>query len=398
VEQAVTDLEQVTRDTLSEPDYTVDRSLLQLRRRLIPRKELKSREEFEDALAQRLGKVGYGYMLYINDEPVAATRFSGAIEELLEQMKTSYITADTVECGFDESVEIRQEYVDASYLMNLGYIAERLNDTRAREETYTVASGDAWSLIAERSGMTSKELLALNPGYDIDHIHVGDVLTTTAAVPYLTVRNVERQSYVEDIPYQVEYQDDPTLFEGDYQVISPGQYGKADTTANVTYVNGEERSRQVVATVTLTQPVAEQQLRGTKVRPTWYPTGTFRWPCSGRLTSGFGYRHTGIPGASTYHKGIDIANSYGTAVCASDGGTVSYAGWMSGYGYLIIIDHGNGYETYYGHNSSLVVSVGDHVYQGQVVARMGSTGNSSGNHCHFGIMKDGAFVNPLNYL
>lgn len=117
-----------------------------------------------------------------------------------------------------------------------------------------------------------------------------------------------------------------------------------------------------------------------------------------RISSRFGYRNTGIAGASTYHKGIDIGNSYGTPILAADGGTVTYAGWMSGYGYLIIIDHGNGYETYYGHNSSLVASVGEKVYKGQQVARMGSTGISSGNHCHFGVKKNGTFVNPLNYL
>ena len=78
--------------------------------------------------------------------------------------------------------------------------------------------------------------------------------------------------------------------------------------------------------------------------------------------------------------------------------TVVRAGWAGGLGYLVVVDHGNGYMTYYGHNSSIVVSVGDHVYQGQQVARMGSTGISSGNHCHFGILKNNTFVNPLNYL
>ena len=135
-------------------------------------------------------------------------------------------------------------------------------------------------------------------------------------------------------------------------------YGKADMTANVTYINGEETEREVVASVTLSQPVTEQQLRGTKERPTWYPTGSFGWPCNGSITSRFGYRNLNLRGASNYHRGIDIANRYGTSIYASDGGTVTYSGWMSGYGYLIIIDHGNGYQTYYGHNSSLVASKG----------------------------------------
>ena len=77
---------------------------------------------------------------------------------------------------------------------------------------------------------------------------------------------------------------------------------------------------------------------------------------------------------------------------------MTYAGWMSGYGYLVQINHGNGFVTYYGHNSSLLVSVGQHVYKGQQIARMGSTGNSTGNHCHFEVRYNGVAKNPLNYL
>ena len=105
-------------------------------------------------------------------------------------------------------------------------------------------------------------------------------------------------------------------------------------------------------TMTL-EPVTEVQARGTLERPSWAPTGTFRWPTSGNITSKYGYRN--IFGGSSFHSGIDIANSYGTDIVAADGGEVVYAGWMSGYGYLVQIDHQNGYITYYGHNSSLLV-------------------------------------------
>ena len=209
---------------------------------------------------------------------------------------------------------------------------------------------------------------------------------------------VQREHYVEDVMYDIEYTDTADLYQGDYEVISEGQYGAADVVANVTYVNGEETARTVLSSVTLKEPVTEQQLRGTKERPTWLPTGTFRWPTSGRITSTFGGRASPGGIGSTNHKGIDIANSYGTAIYAADGGTVVYAGWMSGYGYLVQINHGNGYVTYYGHNSSLLVSVGQKVYKGQQIARMGSTGNSTGNHCHFEIRYNGVAKNPLNYL
>ena len=398
VNAVVDDLENITRETLGDEDYTVDMDKLDTQVGVVRRQSVESREEFTDNLSDELGMVEYAYALYIDGEPVAATTFPGALDELLDQLKKGYITANTVDSYFVENVEIKQEYVDASLVMNLGNIAEILNATKAGEVTYTVQAGDSYYYIAELYGMSVDDLLDMNPGYDPKLLRVGDVLTISNAVPYLTIVNVERQNYVQDIPYEVEYQDDNTMYQGDYKVLSAGEFGKADVTANVTYINGEETARQIVASVTLSDPVTETQARGTIPRPTWFPTGSFRWPCNGTITSYFGRRNTGIKGASTYHEAIDIANSYGTPIYASDGGTVTYSGWRGGYGYLVIIDHGNGYQTYYGHNSSLVVSVGEHVYKGQQIARMGSTGVSSGNHCHFGILINGTFVNPLNYL
>ena len=394
-QQVVEELEDITRKTTGNGGYAVDEALLSTETGVFPRRELLSRDEFEETLGDALGQVEYAYVLYVDGEKVVATTRSGALEDLLEQLKLGYQTADTVNAYFVEDVEIRQEYVESSYVMNLGYIAEILNETKQGEVTYTVESGDSYYSIAEDYEMSLEDLMKLNEGYDPDLLRVGDVLTISNAVPYLTVVNVERQRYVQDTPYQVEYTDDASMYQGEYKVTSAGVYGKADVTANVTYINGAETEREVVASVTLSQPVTEQQLRGTKERPTWYPTGSFSWPCTGILTSRFGYRS--LLG-STYHSGIDIGNSYGTSIYASDGGTVTYSGWMSGYGYLIIIDHGNGYQTYYGHNSSLVASLGQKVHKGQLIARMGSTGRSTGNHCHFGVKFNGTFVNPLNYL
>ena len=282
--------------------------------------------------------------------------------------------------------------------MNLGYLAETLYSTKTAEVTYEVKKGDTWSQIANNNGLTSAELLALNPGYNIDKLQIGEVLTLSASVPYLTMTVVQRERYIDEVNFDIEYTDTNTLYKGDYKVTSPGVYGAADVVANVTYVNGEETERTVLSSVTLKEPVTEQRLQGTKERPTWLPTGTFRWPVTGRITSRFGSRSSPGGIGSTNHKGIDIAAPRGTPVYAADGGTVTYAGWMSGYGYLVRINHGNGYETYYGHNSSLTVSVGQHVYKGQQIARVGSTGNSTGNHCHFEVRYNGVAKNPLNYL
>mgnify|MGYP000999696572 CR=1 FL=1 len=398
VRQAAADIEDVTCQTLGYDSYTVDTSLLTRKTRIVPRSTVQTKQEFEAKLSRQLGEVAYGYVLYVDDEPVAATEYEGAMEELLEQLKTGYITDQTVECYFVEDVDIRQEYVSADLMMNLGYIAEKLNATKEGAVTYTVQSGDTFFDIALEHEMSVERLLSLNPGYQSDLIHAGDTLTISNAVPYLTVVDVERQSYLQDVAYSVEYQDDPSIYEGDYEVLEPGVYGKEDVTANVTYINGEEQERTVISSVTLSDPVAETRARGTKVRPTWYPTGSFRWPCSGRITSRFGYRNTGIRGATRNHKGIDIACARGTPIYAADGGRVIFSGYKGAMGYVVIIDHNNGYVTYYEHNGSLLVSAGQTVYKGQQIAKAGRSGVASGVHCHFGIQRNGSYVNPLNYL
>lgn len=394
---ACSDLETVMEGTLGA-NYTINSQLLQYSDGLLPRKSVVEADILEENLSDEIGLVTYGYALYVNGEMIGATPYQGALEELLQQLKNGVSDENTISCDFAEDVSVKAEYVPTDKIMNLGYLAELLYSTKSAEVTYTVGKGDTWSEIAEKNGMTSTDLLALNPGYDINKIAVGEVLTVSTAVPYLTLTVMERERYVEDIPYDVVYTDTTNLYQGDYKVLSAGVYGSADVVANVTYVNGQETQRDVLSSVTLVNPITEQQARGTKERPTWIATGTFRWPCSGHVTSGFGYRHLSYSYASTYHEGIDIANKRGTSIYAADGGTVTYAGWMSGYGYLVIINHGNGYETYYGHNSSLLVHVGQHVYKGQQVSRMGSTGNSTGNHCHFGVYYHGVAKNPMNYL
>ena len=395
--KAAAKLESVTTETLGK-SYEIAKDAIHYSTAFVRRSDVTDTTTFEQDLAEELGQVTYGYSLYIDDELVGSTQYAGALDELLEQIKQMYVSADTLTVDFVENVRIAEGYVPTESVMNLGTIAELLNSTKAGEVTYTVVKGDTWGQIANNNGMTAAELEALNPGYDINRIHIGDALTLSNAVPYLTVKVTERQNYIEDINYDVNYVNDSSMYQGDERVISKGTYGSADIVADVTYVNGEEQECTVISSVTLTDPVAETRARGTKVRPTWYPTGSFRWPCSGRITSYFGYRNTGIRGATSNHKGIDIACSYGTPIYAADGGRVTYAGYKGAMGYVVIIDHNNGYVTYYEHNSSLLVSAGQTVYKGQQVAKAGRSGVASGVHCHFGIQRNGSYVNPLNYL
>lgn len=127
-------------------------------------------------------------------------------------------------------------------------------------------------------------------------------------------------------------------------------------------------------------------------------SGAFVWPVNGVITSPYGYRVHPIFGSTIYHSGMDIGVDEGTPVHAADAGVVVEADWISGYGYAVIIDHGNGLSTLYAHNSELAVSAGQAVSQGQVIAYAGSTGNSTGPHVHFEVRSNGDPVDPMGYL
>ncbi|WP_314626165.1 peptidoglycan DD-metalloendopeptidase family protein [uncultured Selenomonas sp.] len=145
----------------------------------------------------------------------------------------------------------------------------------------------------------------------------------------------------------------------------------------------------------------EQMIRNSRYQPASPALsggGALNWPLGGPITSPFGWRVHPITGASRFHSGIDIGGDYGETIHAAGAGIVSYAGWISGYGYAVIIDHGGGISTLYGHNQALLVSEGQSVSQGQAIAECGSTGNSTGPHCHFEVRVDGEPVNPMGYL
>ena len=169
--------------------------------------------------------------------------------------------------------------------------------------------------------------------------------------------------------------------------------GITQYSAEVIIVDGVEVSRTVLNKTVKSEPVTQYELLGTKPIA---PTGKFIFPVAGRyvLTSPFGDWR-----GDHYHEGVDLAGAYNTPLVAIDAGVVTVAGWTSGgYGYNVEIDHGNGVVSRYSHCNGVDVKVGQLVYQGQRVAGIGSTGNSTGPHVHFTMKIDGVMVNPMKYL
>jgi murein DD-endopeptidase MepM/ murein hydrolase activator NlpD len=174
----------------------------------------------------------------------------------------------------------------------------------------------------------------------------------------------------------------------DRQVVLNSAVNERDT-AERAYQELLETSRQI-----------EQMIRNHQSgnRESVGSSGAMMWPIQGPITSPYGWRTHPIFGTARYHSGLDIGADYGDPVRAADGGVVIYADWYGGYGKAVIIDHGGGITTLYGHNSELLVSEGQNVRKGQVIARAGSTGYSTGPHVHFEVRQDGSPVDPMGYL
>lgn len=161
----------------------------------------------------------------------------------------------------------------------------------------------------------------------------------------------------------------------------------------------KERQAARAAAAAQAAAAAAQSSGGQGSSDNWVQgTGQLGWPVSGEITSPYGYRVHPIWGTTIYHSGIDIGVDEGTPVHAADGGVVVWSGWMGGYGYAVVIDHGNGLSTLYGHNSELAVDEGQSVAKGQVISYAGSTGNSTGPHVHFEVRVNGDPVDPMGYL
>ena len=379
-------------------DYAFDNASLKTTPVVAATADLISEETLVNEICSANDAVDYAYVLKINGQTVGSAGSEDAIEFALKEKLDSFTNENTISAEFSENIFIGKEIISSNGQRSFAPVDEAVNATSQEEVVYTVQAGDTWSQIASRYEMSSSELSALNPDFNIDKIWEGQELTVSAAVPLLSVKTVERVQYEAPVAYETEYVDDSTMYQGESRVITKGVDGLANVDAHISYTDGVETARDVISSETITAPVTQVVAKGTKERPKTMASGSFSWPTSGRLTSTFGGRKSPGGIGSTNHKGIDIAGSRGQAIKAADGGTVTYAGWMSGYGYLVIINHGNGYQTYYGHNSKLLVSPGTKVYKGQQIAKMGSTGNSTGNHCHFEIRLYGTAVNPLKYL
>lgn len=300
------------------------------------------------------------------------------------------------EIGFSEEVEVVEAYILEEELNTLDEAINLLTEEQEVQQIYEVQAGDTLSEISISVGIPMETIVEMN-GHILDNVNstlnIGDELIITVPEPELSVVWTSREHYEEIYEAEIIYIPNDEWYTTQMVTLQEPSAGYREVVADITYENEDEINRNIIKEEVIMEAVPKIVERGTIVPPTYVK------PISGgRLSSRFGRRTAPTAGASTYHKGVDWATPVGTPVYASSGGTVAKAGWGSGYGYVVYINHPDGRQTRYAHLSKVQVSVGQTVSQGDKIALSGNTGVSSGPHVHFEILIGGKQVNPLDYL
>ena len=301
-----------------------------------------------------------------------------------------------ISLAFVETIEIAEGYVPASELTDLSVAIENVTKEHETAYEYTIVAGDTLSGISLKLNIPIEDLIALNPDklQSVNStLHINDTLIITVPEPELSIEHVERNYVDEDYDAEIIIIPRDDWYTTETNVIQQPSAGHHRAIVDQHFINDEESMREVLIEEIDIEAVPKIMERGTKIPPTY-----IKPIYGGRISSYFGYRNAPTAGATTYHRGVDWAVASGTSVMASCGGTVSQAGWSGSYGYMVLITHPGGTQTRYAHLSKILVSVGQTVSQGEVIARSGNTGRSTGPHLHFEIIIGGNPVNPLNYI
>lgn len=343
--------------------------------------------------------MGKTYGLYFDGTLVATSRDESDFIRLKENLVEYYLTgAEGEKWEILNDFEVVRDSFDRKYLCDYTDIWNKF--TKPVESIkHTVVLEDEWETLSDDYGVSVAVLKIMNP--DIDRLTVGDVIEVGKPEYQLSVKTTRTITYSEKIPYSTVYISNSSMYEGNTSIKTYGSAGSYSITAELTVVDGEETSRNIISKIKTSSPVDREVYVGTK---TISPSGKFIWPL-GRgyqfKSSSFGWRT--LRGKPNYHRGVDLAAQYGTTIYAADAGTVIFYGWDTyGLGNCVKIDHGNGIVSVYGHCSRLNSNVylGKKVYQGEPIAYVGSTGNSTGNHLHFGLFykSSGTFFDPWPYI
>ncbi len=366
---------------------------------LVEREKVLSSAEIEKVLVSAVSEISDLYVLTVDGEVVGASYNEETLRAALNMFSEQKTNGTVLKTSYNRDVKIEKTVAETSLIRSTEEVKETLSGAIQSEQYYTIVRGDSWEKVAHEHGLSVAQLKEMNPETPMRR---GKQLLVSEAIPFLSVEQIVQTSGIQSVDYKTVEEKNASLYVGTQKVTREGVRGNARVTVNTTYRDGQAVSSEQVSYELLKEPVDRVVQVGTKPLPKaskmsgtgdGVATGSFIRPVSGAIVySDYGYRKSG------FHSGVDLATSAGTPIHAADGGTVTFSGYKGAFGKLIIINHGNGLATYYAHNASNNVRVGQKVSRGQKIGTVGSTGNSTGPHCHFEVRKNGKSVNPWRYI
>lgn len=338
------------------------------------------------------------YGIYIDGKFVGAVKDKKPVQDALDEKLLNYSVDGIVkDISYKNKIEYSQGIYLAESVMDEKQTIDMLTSSTNKTAVYFVQSDDSAVTICQKYNMTLEEFERLNPSIE-DKLNVGQMVSVIKTESYLPIQYVREIEYPSMLDYETVQYETSTLNVGTTAVLVKGKKGEKNTTIEVTYVDGIEHSRKTISSEIIREPVVEQIGIGTySARPAssstmLYGSGQFGWPIDGGYIS-----DTFI--SDRNHQGLDIAAPAGTDIYASGDGVVVSAGWNSGgYGYFVMIDHLNGYQTVYAHMSAVYASEGQTVARGQLIGAVGNTGRSTGDHCHLEVRYMGVCYDPAQFI
>ncbi|MBR7147545.1 MAG: M23 family metallopeptidase, partial [Firmicutes bacterium] len=356
----------------------------------------------EELAAQFTEKKAYtceAYSIVVDGAPVLAMATQEDAEAILNKVLEHYSTGNSkiLSVEYKEDVDIiasdaKDVQMAKDIESGVNYILTGTEDPR----TYIVQSGDTLWDIARANGMSSAELIAANPGFNPNRLKIGQELSLVAMKPFMTVTITEEVTQTEAIPYTTKYTNTDTMYKGQTEIITAGKNGSKEVVSKVISENGVIVSEEVLSETVIAEPVTATAYKGTKALV--YTAQGRSVSLSNPMTKIQVSDHYGASRGNRRHVGVDLRNPKGTPIYAAADGLVTFSGYKSSFGNLVIIDHGNGMTTKYAHCDTMTVSVGDTVSKGQKIATVGRTGNATGYILHYEVLINGKNQNPINYL
>lgn len=360
-------------------------------------KDITDGREIKNNIKSSVGFLVSAYAIKVNDETLGIVKSEKEAEYILDTIKEPYLRkiakdSKIKEVQWLEDIEMVKTQAKLDDLSKQDELIRYIRTGAEETRTHKVEVGESFWTIARIYDTTVEDLVSANPERNPTDLRPGDEVKLTIPTSKITVATTEEVKYSEKLNYDVKVEEDSSMYTNQKKVKVKGELGEVSVVADKVKHNGILVEENIIKEEVVKEPTTEVVIKGTKPVPKTAATGTFLMPTRGRISSRYGMR------SGRMHRGLDIAASTGTNITSADGGTVTFAGYQGSYGYMVEVNHGNGYRTRYAHCSKILVKAGAKVYKGEVIAKVGNTGRSTGPHLHFEVLKNGVHQNPSNFV